>query len=124
MKRRIRYLSILATVAWAAWCVAALEGCRPDPFKNLGTSYPCAASNGPVYSCVVGQSYCEISGGYGGGSGFVQTPSCIPISPGSDCAIAPSCGCICASRGLSCDTVFPCTCHDQGGFATLTCNSI
>jgi hypothetical protein len=134
MEPSTRRHSILVKVAWMVVFVATIEACSSSPsapgdagaadrFPTLGTSYPCAAGDAGFLTCIVGQSYCDITAGFGGGSGTTRYPACKPIPADSPCAATPTCACLCASLGGPCDGI-PCTCDEHDGSATLMCNAI
>jgi hypothetical protein len=95
---------------------------------GMNASYECSAGGDSV-SCVVGESYCRISRGRGGGPGTTNgTPSCAPIS--APCTATPTCDCICPpDAGHRCQMgiaggLYSCTCQEASGAITATCDLV
>ena len=87
---------------------------------NLGASYSCSATSTSA-TCVVGQSYCEVSKGGAGGTpgsntGLYTTAICRTIPQGTVCAANPTCACVCAAVFCYSSDM----CSDTDGFVTLT----
>ncbi len=91
---------------------------------------PADAGASPPVNCVIGQSYCWV----GSSDDSVGVPpgyECRTLDTVVDgasvsvglgvCSDTPTCACLCAN-GAFCVT--ECSCHDEGGFAVVSCHQV